>query len=134
MSKNSEGGRKSKTEKISVTLSPAQLAEWENEIEEDDWNNRSQYVRAQVESGRKQLTKLHPSDSPRDSGIEQEILDSIPEKAEVEASSEVDPPTRDELIEEVLEPIQQQILEEIDALQTADQIEHSAVHGGYVKK
>lgn len=134
MSKNSDGGRKAKTEKISVTLSPAQLAEWENEIEEDDWNNRSQYVRAQVESGRKQFAKLHPSDSPQDSGIEQEILDSIPEKAEVEASSEVEPPTRDELIEEVLEPIQQQILEEIDALQTADQIEHSAVYGGYVKK
>lgn len=133
MSKKPSGGEEAETKYVTTAVPSTLLDEWDKEVEEEGWPSRSQYIRAHTESGRKELAKLHPKDSPRDNSIEQEILDKVPEETEVQTSSATEAPDRDELVEAVLDPIRKQILEELDALQSADQIQNKAVHGGYVK-
>lgn len=134
MSKNEAGDDGRITTQVSVTLSPKMKEEIDEEVEASDYNSRSAYLRDRIQAGRKQLARLHPTEGTESSGVGQDILDKIPEKEEVKTKEEIEAPDRDDLLEAVLEPMERQILEEIDALRAADQIENSAVLGGYVKK
>lgn len=117
-------GDDSTTKPITVRAPPEQIEEWEEEAEELDYDNRSWYIIAQVEAGRRQLAELRPTGEEDGEDLESQILDAVPED---------EPRDPDEIVEEIIEPIKQQTYDTLEELNERGQISFRAQEMGYVK-
>lgn len=130
-----DGDRAYNSESITVSLPRNILQEWDEDVEESDWSSRSGYIRDHVQVGRRQMAALHPAEQDGDSSeLTQKILQNIPDREEVKENEDVEAPDINALLEAVLDPMEKDILKTVDRMASADQIENSAVLGGYVKK
>jgi len=111
---------------LTVTVAEHIVEEWEEEYEEMDMSSRSEYIRYHVEAGRKELSRLHPTNTSEEESLQDNVLDTIPD-------DEAIPP--EEIVEEIVEPVRKQILDEIlPQLDDRGEITFSPADGGYKKE
>lgn len=110
---------------VQVTVPSHQLEQWD-ELAEQNNMSRSMFVRACVEAGRKQLAELDPTENePTDTSLESNIINVISEENGIQT---------DDLVEKVLEPVKDDIYDEIEQLDEEGRISFSPREGGYVLK
>lgn len=112
------------TKHVNLSIAPEIVEEWDEEREEMNMS-RSEYVRHHVEAGRKELSKLNPTNKADGNSLEEDVLNVIPEDDAI-------PP--EEIVEQIIEPLNDEILNEIlPRLDDHDQITYSPADGGYKK-
>jgi hypothetical protein len=102
-----------------------QFDEWCAEVEEVDIS-RARWIRENVEAGRRQLAVLDPHTvEDADDSLENNVLSEIPDDGAE--------PT-EEIIQEVLSPIEDEIYDLLTELSRQGEIDHDPKEGGYRRR
>lgn len=113
------------SETIQVSLPAYLLEEWDEEVEQLDMF-RSEWIRYQVEAGRKQLAALDPqTEDTADDGLRQTVLDAVSDDEAAPA---------DEVVTTVLNPIEEEIYDLLEELNDDGEIGYDPRNGGYRKR
>lgn len=119
-------GNNKNTTTVSLTVADHILEEWEEDAERMNMSTRAEYLRYHIEAGRKELSRLQPSSAGNEETLQDSVLEVIPEDRAVEPDS---------IVEEIVEPLKEEILNEIlPELDNVDEIEYVPAERGYKKK
>ena len=119
------------TTQVSITIGQHLLEEWDDEVEDMDYSDRSKYIRQHVQAGRKEFSRLAPSNSESSNTMQSRILDVVPNEEELEAGTEATMP--EDITDAIIESVKEEIKKEIDRLDDMGRIQFKASKGGYVK-
>ena len=114
----------SETKDIHISVPEHLLEEWNAEAEQMGIS-RSRWVREHTEAGRKQLAALDPrsdTDEQIAQNMTETVLDVVPED---EVMSE------DKIVEEVVNPIQEEIYDILEELSDENSIRYDTRQGGF---
>lgn len=101
------------------------VEQWEEEADQAGLS-RAEWLRYQIEAGRKQVAALDPrTEDAEGNDLKETVLTAVPEDETT---------TPEDVVSAVLDPIEGEIYDCLSELDEADQIGYDPVEGGYRRK